>query len=111
MRRPELISIKQLTHELGVSRTTLWRALHSGIRDFPSPTFLGRRIYWRAGDVERLEVSLLQFRGRCVFERDRKCKRLEALKRARLVASKNKERKVCVEARRGGAAPVQGELF
>lgn len=35
----------------GVSDMTLWRWLKSNDLDFPQPTYIGKRRYWRESDV------------------------------------------------------------
>lgn len=68
MRRDDLVPLKAVTLALGVSRTTLWRALRSDIPGMPAPRIIGRRVYFRRSDLPRLELALDGYEGRRVFE-------------------------------------------
>jgi hypothetical protein len=84
MRRSDLVPLKVVLGELGVSRNTLWRASRSGIVGFPPPVVVRRLVYGRGRDIEKLEEALMSYKGRVVFERERSAKRrVEVLKRAK----------------------------
>lgn len=84
MKKGDLVPLKVVLDELGVSHNTLWRASKSGIASFPPPVVIRRLVYWRQRDIEKLEAALMDYKGRVVFERERNAKRrLEALKRAK----------------------------
>ncbi len=68
----EVIPLKQVAAELGVSRATLWRASRSGIAGFPAPTNQRGRTFWRREELSALEAALDVFRGRGAFERARR---------------------------------------
>ncbi|MDX2275443.1 MAG: hypothetical protein NW206_08330 [Hyphomonadaceae bacterium] len=72
MKRKDLLPLKAVVDELGVSRWTLWRAARSNLPGFPPPTVMGRRIFWRKAEIETLEAALMQFQGRCAFDNKRR---------------------------------------
>lgn len=72
MKLKDYLPLKAVANELGVSRWTLWRAARSDIADFPAPTIVRRRVYWKKSQFEALEAALLQFQGRCTFDRKRR---------------------------------------
>jgi len=63
-----LIPHKRALARLGLSRTTVWRAMNSQIADFPAPVLVRKRIYWHEEDLPRLEQAMLRYAGRTVFE-------------------------------------------
>lgn len=80
----DLIPLKRVAEEVGMSRTSLWRATRSDIPDFPPPVVIRRLVYWKRQDMERLDAALLRYRGRVDFERQREAKqRIERLKKTR----------------------------
>lgn len=84
MRLKDYLPLKAVIDDLGVSRWTLWRAAASDIPGFPKATKVGRQIYWKKSEMEALEAALIQFKGRCVFDRERKhAKKVRALTRAK----------------------------
>jgi predicted DNA-binding transcriptional regulator AlpA len=76
MKLKDYLPLKAVADDLGVSRWTLWRAAGSEIEGFPAPTRVGRQIYWKKSELEALEAALMQFKGRCVFDRQRKRRKL-----------------------------------
>lgn len=76
MRRKDLLPLKAVVDELGVSRWTLWRAMRSDIADFPAPIIVARRLFWEKSKLDALEAALMQFKGRCVFDRKRRHERV-----------------------------------
>jgi predicted DNA-binding transcriptional regulator AlpA len=66
----DLIPLKRLPGQLGVSRATLWRV--SKTCGFPPPLKIRSRIFWRGADIEAMEAALDRFQGRSVFERERR---------------------------------------
>jgi hypothetical protein len=80
----DLVPQKAVAQDLCVSLVTLWRARRSKIPGFPEPVVLRNMIFWRKGDVQQLEDSLLQFEGRGKFEERRvRARRLANVTRAR----------------------------
>ncbi len=71
MKLKDYLPLKAVVEDLGVSRWTLWRAAASDIPAFPKPTRVGRQIYWKKSEMDALETALMQFKGRCVFDRQR----------------------------------------
>lgn len=72
MKLKDHLPLKAVADELGVSRWTLWRAARSDIADFPAPLIIRRRVYWKRTQIEALEAALLQYQGRCAFDRRRR---------------------------------------
>lgn len=80
-KRDDLIPLKQVAEEVGMSRTSLWRATRSNIPDFPAPVVIRRFVYWRREDLERLDAALMRYLGRVNFERQREAnQKIERLK-------------------------------
>ncbi|MBX3429984.1 MAG: hypothetical protein KF779_10410 [Hyphomonadaceae bacterium] len=81
-KRDDLVPLKQVAEEVGMSRTSLWRACRSNIPDFPAPLVIRRLVYWRRDDLERLDAALMRYLGRVHFERQREAtQKIERLKR------------------------------
>lgn len=90
--KDDLIPAKVIVDEFCVSRTTLWRASKSNIPGFPDPVIIRRLVYWRRGDLDRLEEALMRYLGRIAFERQREAQRkVGELKRA--VAAAQQQRR------------------
>ena len=68
MKQGDLIPLKRVLEEVGVSRSTLWRALRSGIAGFPTPTIIRRRVYWKVAQINAIEAGLDAYQGRCAFD-------------------------------------------
>jgi predicted DNA-binding transcriptional regulator AlpA len=86
-----LIPLKRVAAQLGVSRATLWRVSQS--RDFPSSVKVRGRVYWRMRDLAAMETALDAFQGRSAFERDqRQTKAREAVMKAMAAIKKSKRR-------------------
>ena len=67
----DLIHFKVVLWRLGLSRTSVWRAMRAQIPNFPGPIIIRRRLYWRESDLPRLEQAMLHYAGRTRFERQR----------------------------------------
>lgn len=81
MKRAELVPLKQVAAQLGVSRATIWRARMSGIAGFPAPVMVSRYVFWKRSELERLEDALLRYQGRVKFESRREAQtRIDTLK-------------------------------
>lgn len=95
MKLKDHLPLKKVLAELGVSRTTLWRAMNSNIAGFPAPTIIRRLVYWRKSEIPALEEAVLRYRGRCVFEDDRAKKgKVAALQKVRAAAAGRRRTKV-----------------
>lgn len=81
MKENNLVPLKRVLDEIGVSRATLWRALNSGIEGFPKPTIKRRRVYWAAEELKGIEAALDAYRGRCAFDAKRTRDRLHTERR------------------------------
>ncbi len=98
MKRDDLVPLKRVADELCVSRATLWRARQSHLPDFPQPLIVRRLVYWRRGDLKRLEDALMQFQGRIQFETARAAHRkVEAIKKS--AASQKRPRRARTKTR------------
>lgn len=84
MRIPkDLVPQKAVAQDLCVSLVTLWRARKSDLPDFPKPVVLRGMIFWKKGDLDKLEDALMKFDGRTKFEeRQAHKKRVAALTKA-----------------------------
>ena len=106
MKKSDLIPLKVVAEEVGMSRASLWRARNSDLPGFPEPVVIRQLVYWRKGDLDKLEAALLQYRGRVAFERNRDaCRRVEALERSRRATKKRAKRA------NASAAGLQPNLF
>lgn len=102
MTRGDLLPLKAVAGEIGVSRTTLWRAMKSNIAGFPQPRVIRRLVFWAKSDLPRLEEAMLKYEGRRVFERQREHQRkLKALLKGQSIR----------RARRRPLKSRQAELF
>lgn len=72
----DLIPLKRVAAELGVSRATLWRVSRSAA--FPPALRVLGRVYWRSTDLKTMEAALDRFKGRCAFERERRNAKVHA---------------------------------
>ena len=87
----DLIPLKRITAQLGVSRATLWRVSRSV--GFPPPFKMLGRVFWRRRDLSAVEAALDRFQGRGVFERERRhAKACKAVTRAMAAAIKQPKR-------------------
>jgi hypothetical protein len=103
LRRADLIPQKAVADELCVSITTLWRARSSKLEDFPAPVIVHGGVFWKKTDLAQLEDALLKFKGRGVFERNRKAERtLKRLRAAKPAGAKPLKR---------APRPPQPDLF
>lgn len=62
-----LVPHKRALAQLGLSRTSVWRATQCGIEGFPAPVIVRRRIYWRAEDLNHLVGAMMRYEGRGAF--------------------------------------------
>jgi predicted DNA-binding transcriptional regulator AlpA len=87
----DLIPLKCMIAELGVSRATFWRL--SRTPGFPPPLKMLSRLYWREGDLAAMEAALDRFQGRSVFERERRhAKARQAVTKATAASAKKPKR-------------------
>lgn len=99
----DLVPQKRIAAELGVSRSSLWRASRSSIPGFPPPIILRARVYWRRSDLPALKAAFDRFQGRKAFEKERR----HAKARAALAEATSLKTK-----RRTRAGPIrQPDLF
>lgn len=68
----ELLPQKRVLGLLGISRSGLWRAINAGIEDFPPPTRIRTRVYWREDELPALKAALKRFQGRPTFDQERR---------------------------------------
>lgn len=95
MKTRDLIPYKAVLEELGVSRTTLWRARSSGIGGFPQPIVRNHMVFWRREDLSKLEDAIFRYRGRVVFERQREAERkVAALTRSARPKRRRRDKKL-----------------
>ncbi|MEQ1708833.1 MAG: hypothetical protein ABL864_10960 [Terricaulis sp.] len=66
----DIIPLKRVAANLGISRSSLWRACKSNIPDVPPPLVVRGRVYWRRSDLPELEAALARYPGRVAFERE-----------------------------------------
>jgi predicted DNA-binding transcriptional regulator AlpA len=100
----DFIPLKRVAAELGVSRATFWRVSRSV--DFPRPTRIRGRVFWRKHDLPAMETALDAFQGRSAFERIRRQdKAREAATKAMAAIRKPKRRQT------RESAPQQLDLF
>ena len=106
MRNDELVPLKRVLGEIGISRSTLWRALNSKIPGFPDPTLVGRRLHWTREELVAIDRAMGVYRGRVAFDamrrRDRARFALIQLKQA-----ERRQRRKAIRVR----MPDQVDLF
>jgi len=99
----DLVPQKRIAAELGVSRSSLWRASRSSIPGFPPPIVVRARVYWQRSDLPALKAALDRFQGRKAFEKERRhAKARAALAEATRLKAKR---------RKGTAILRQPDLF
>ena len=106
MKLRDYLPLKAVCDDLGVSRWTLWRAARSDISDFPKPMRVGRQVFWKKSEIEALEAALMQFQGRCVFDRNRR-----QLKVRQKLAQAKKTAMASKKSGRGNSSQQQRDLF
>jgi len=99
----DLIPQKRVMAELEISRSSLWRAIHSNIDGFPAPIIVRSRLYWRPSELPALRAALDQFLGRKAFEQDRR--------HARAVAARAETTGLRAKVRKAKPALAQPDLF
>lgn len=104
MKKRDLIPLKVVVDEQCVSRATLWRARNAGIPGFPAPVVIRQQVFWKRGDMDKLEAALMLYRGRVEFERTRQAEKKVA--RLKVQALLNGRRKRPSQGKRG-----QPDLF
>lgn len=93
MKTADLVPLKRVLDEIGVSRATLWRALNSGIEGFPKPTIVRRRVYWAPKEIKEIESAFDAYRGRCAFDAKRSRDRHRAEARHKALAHLRDQRR------------------
>lgn len=106
MKKRDLIPLKVVAEEMGMSRASLWRARRSDIPGFPEPTIIRQLVYWKKSDLDKLETALMHYRGRIAFERNREASRRVAVLERSRAASKRKPKRSD-----RGSAKQQPNLF
>jgi hypothetical protein len=92
-----LVPQKRIAAELGISRSSLWRASRSAIPGFPAPVVLRARVYWLRTDLPALRAAMKRFQGRSVFEAERRyAKARAAVAEATGVKAKRRVRAVAL---------------
>jgi hypothetical protein len=87
----DLLPQKVVADDLCVSLATLWRARRSNLPGFPAPVIIRNMVFWRRGDLGKLEDVLMQFQGRGKFEQEReRSKRIAVMTRARPQSKRTK---------------------
>jgi hypothetical protein len=94
----DLVPQKRIAAELGVSRSSLWRASRSAIPGFPPPVVLRARVYWLRTDLPALRLAMERFQGRKAFEEARRHGNARAAL-AEITGHKAKRRKQATERR------------
>lgn len=52
----QFLNSQQVTHKLGISRTTIWRMVKAG--DFPSPRQISKnRVAWLSNEINQWQMS------------------------------------------------------
>lgn len=111
----DLVPQKRIAAELGVSRSSLWRASRSSIPGFPPPIVLRARVYWQRSDLPALKAALDRFQGRKAFEKERRhAKACAALAEATGLKSKRRTRAAMIRqpdlfGETDAAAPIGAE--
>lgn len=83
----DLVPHKRALACLGLSRTSVWRALGSDVPNLPTPVVVRRRLFWRQADLEALKQAMLYYEGRCAFERSRQRKKVACASRRRSMSA------------------------
>jgi predicted DNA-binding transcriptional regulator AlpA len=107
----ELVPMKQVLEEVGASRTTLWRAMHSGIDGFPKPTMRGGRVFWKRSEIAKVDAGLGAYKGRVQFDTKRRQQQAHVQLDRRIKLRAPKKRKPVEEPPTLCDGLVQGELF
>jgi|CXWL01.1.fsa_nt_gi predicted DNA-binding transcriptional regulator AlpA len=74
----DLVPHKTMLTRLGLSRTSVWRAMHSNMPDFPKPVIIRRKVLWNADDVARIASCMERYCGRGEFDKARRVSKLIA---------------------------------
>jgi predicted DNA-binding transcriptional regulator AlpA len=82
IRRQDVIPQKRVAYEVGVSQTTLWRALKSDLPNFPAPVVIRKKVYWRKADLPALEDALMSFQVAACLNGSKRKQRGECRPRA-----------------------------
>lgn len=90
----DLVPLKLVLDEVGVSRATLWRVLKSDIEGIPAPTRQRGRLFWRRAEIAQIDAALDAYGGRGEYERQLLCERTRVRERhAELLETKKKTRR------------------
>lgn len=74
----DLVPHKKMLVKLGLSRTSVWRALQSPAKDFPRPIVVRRKLSWRAEDLPLIADAMKCYAGRGHFDKARRVEKLSA---------------------------------
>ncbi len=74
----DLVPHKKMLVKLGLSRTSVWRALQSRAKDFPKPVIVRRKLSWRAEDLPLIADAMKCYAGRGHFDKARRVEKLSA---------------------------------
>lgn len=107
----DLVPLKQVLEEVGVSRTTLWRALRSGIDGFPKPTAKSGRVFWKRSQIAALDAGLGAYKGRGQFDTRRQQQQAHRDLRRQMKAQAPRKRRPPAEKPAPPGHDGQGELF
>jgi predicted DNA-binding transcriptional regulator AlpA len=99
----DLVPLKRVLDEVGVSRATLWRALKSDIEGFPKPTIIRGRVHWRRKEVAAIDLALDAYGGRGAFDEKRRRDRIRPEERHKMLLELKK-----ISRRRRRAQPRAG---
>lgn len=107
----DLVPLKRVLEDVGVSRATLWRALKSNLQGMPKPIKQRGRLFWSRSDLASLDAALRSFGGRIAYERERAIAHLRGAQRCATLLQRKRARRRRFPTQ-GRAAPRQeADLF
>lgn len=74
----DLIPHKKMLVKLGLSRTSVWRAMQSRAKDFPKPVIVRKKLSWWVEDLPLIADAMKGYSGRGHFEKARLVEKLSA---------------------------------
>lgn len=93
----DLVPHKTMLAKLGLSRTSVWRAMQSNIVGFPTPVVVRRRMHWSDENLSEIAACMKAYVGRREFEKYRRCsalaKKLKQMKGAPTTAKRASRKK------------------